>query len=135
MTSNVVGAGVSCQYTVTVNGKGVDDTFYFPCGTQSGAMRYGNTKYALYDNPTQSFSFFTDKDNSLVVIEDGQCTERTYKIANGGVRIKKSSMWSFSCNKIKTKFEAAKSERAKASAGWSLLAAAVQDGQLSKLGA
>lgn len=130
MTSNVVGAGASCQYTITVNGKGVDDTFYFPCGTESRAIRSRSTKYALYDNPTQSFSFFTDKPNSLVVIEDGQCTERTYKVANGGVRIKKSSMWSFSCNKIKSKFEEAKSEREKASASWSKLVSALEDGKL-----
>lgn len=78
MVVNRAGEGDKCKQQVFVNGKGVKDKFDTSCAFNKNTVSTSK-RLMVYDSPDAGFSLFTDKPSTLVVVQGGKCSKRSYQ--------------------------------------------------------
>uniref|UniRef100_A0A1B6KY67 Uncharacterized protein n=1 Tax=Graphocephala atropunctata TaxID=36148 RepID=A0A1B6KY67_9HEMI len=83
MNSNSYWTDGHCVQDIRVGGRGVSDSFRLPCDRISN-MNTLTTDTAMMVGDPSSFCLFSDTPSTLVVVEDGECTMRTYTTNTDG---------------------------------------------------
>lgn len=102
----------TCSKVLTVSGKGVFDTFDLSCntGSSNAVTSLGTEKFAVYRNPQEHLTFFTNTPSTLILIEGQTCTKRTYKTSKSTTTYTTSDMSVAECKKAAEEMEEAEKE-------------------------
>lgn len=104
-----------CIQDIKIKGDGIEDTFRRQCVDDLVILK--KDVLLVADPQDDSFALFSDKANSLLILKDGFCKERTYKTVKGKTTSSSEDLDDDGCDEVEDKIKKTLKERGKAEKG------------------
>uniref|UniRef100_A0A1B6L5P1 Uncharacterized protein n=1 Tax=Graphocephala atropunctata TaxID=36148 RepID=A0A1B6L5P1_9HEMI len=98
--SNSKNTDGNCVNTISVGGRGISDTFKVPCSRVSNMNSLTTDTPSMVVGDKNTFCLYSDTLSTLVVIDDGKCTRRTYTTTGDNTTSVSTPMTTDECSAV-----------------------------------